>query len=314
MSDADLLRAQMQRELITTSSEQPPAAPLFHYTSSVGLNGILREVKIRATHFMHLNDRHEMKAGEAIVLEVATELNESQSLTTSAKLFCNEFIKTFSKKPLTAMIDVYVASLTEDGNDLAQWRAYGGQGGGYSIGLDARAFGLPRGGSPDSTVGIWLERVVYDEKVMKDLVRTELDRLLNAVARYMDTYATRRGEDFAQVLFSSGMTVLFVQVGALVTRYKNPAFAGEHEWRIVATPASTAPSGTVKFDLRPGGIVPYVDVSLRRSDDEPFAVTHVYVGPTQDPDRGVRAAKQLVRDVGLDAGLVQHSGIPLRSA
>ena len=51
-------------------TDPPPSEPLFHYTGSVGLEGILRSKTIRATHFLHLNDRDEVTAGEKLVCEV----------------------------------------------------------------------------------------------------------------------------------------------------------------------------------------------------------------------------------------------------
>jgi hypothetical protein len=308
---ADLIAAQIQRELIAKKVLQPAHNCLYHYTHAVGLGGILREKQIRATHFMHLNDRDEMKAGETLVTEVANELCASGTLGKTAAGICGDFAKHYSERPLTRIVDVYVASLTEEGNDLGQWRAYGGQGGGYSIGFDTREFPIPRAGVPDDTIGVWFEKVEYDEVAMRALVHRELTSLLVSLARYWDTYAAGRDEDHGRAVWSSAMTVLVVEVGALVTRYKNKAFESEREWRIVVTPSINAPPGVVKFDLRPSGIVPYINVPLTKGDAE-LAVRRIYVGPTQDPERGLFAATQFAKEFGVYPTLVQHSGIPLR--
>jgi hypothetical protein len=40
-------------------------------------------------------------------------------------------------------VSLYVASLSEDPDSLAQWRGYGGPASGFSIGFDARELTLP---------------------------------------------------------------------------------------------------------------------------------------------------------------------------
>jgi hypothetical protein len=60
---------------------------------------------------------------------------------------------------VSTLVDVYVASFTEEGNALSQWRAYGAQGGGYSVGI--RDLPFPPSPVPvgEATVALALERV-----------------------------------------------------------------------------------------------------------------------------------------------------------
>jgi hypothetical protein len=304
------LLARLRPALTPTGyTDPPPSEPLFHYTGSAGLEGILRTKTIRATHFMHLNDRDEVTAGEKLVCDVVQALGATKPRGSVEWNLCQSFVEFFLEKPLTKLQDIYVASFSQNGNDLSQWRAYGASGGGYSIGFRRLRFHPPVMVNPTHAIGI--ERVEYDEEAMRERVRTVFARVVAAALPFWSE-AVALGQLAKRYAFVAIRTELYHHACVFVSRYKNVAFAPEEEWRIVAGASLNLPPGTLRFDHKPSGVVPYLPIALCAEETMPLDITKIWVGPTLDPARAVHAARLLAKDVGIDPELVEHSGIPLR--
>jgi hypothetical protein len=110
---------------------QQPGKRLFHYTTASGLAGIARDRKIWATHIFHLNDASEYRESIARVRE---EVEKIEMATT--KEGTQRLLMALDGVLIAESMNVYVASFSERGNVLSQWRAYSGPGAGYSIGFD----------------------------------------------------------------------------------------------------------------------------------------------------------------------------------
>jgi hypothetical protein len=81
----EILAEKLEEELASaTASEQ--TCTLWHYTNAAGLQGILNERTIRATHVAHPNDRSELRIGEDMVVEVANDLAQGPH-GTATRLF-----------------------------------------------------------------------------------------------------------------------------------------------------------------------------------------------------------------------------------
>jgi hypothetical protein len=127
---------------------------LYHYTTQEGLLGIVEKKKIWASHLQYLNDTSE---GQIFTKLFRDEL--SQRRTTESEEPLSQFWKLAQlKRPSVdhqesqiqfadkeALLlgssafswisgqDAFVASFSEQGDLLSQWRAYSGAAGGYSI-------------------------------------------------------------------------------------------------------------------------------------------------------------------------------------
>jgi hypothetical protein len=117
----------------------------------------------------------------------------------------------------------YLASFSEKGDLLSQWRAYARDGEGVSIGFDPNDGRFPVVDAPPHTnvgpaLACTLNRVTYGSA---DLV-AELDALIHA--------ALPSGPSHEIFL------ALQMQLAGLRWLVKNPAFQEEHEWRIVNLP------------------------------------------------------------------------------
>src|ERR1700730_5288689 len=121
------------RDIWVREFHKKPNDRVWHYTGADGLLGILKSNRMWATNIKYLNDASEFKHGRTLVDEMLTKKGkDSPDLDPLLKTVVNiiEQFKTNS--------EVYIVCFCEgNGADdlLSQWRAYGANGGGYSIGF-----------------------------------------------------------------------------------------------------------------------------------------------------------------------------------
>src|SRR5262245_42884282 len=115
------LFAKMESELmLTIPHDNPRGKTLYHYTDSTGLEGIIRERKLRASHFRHMNDRKEFFGGEELVNQAAKALVESGDLTETQAWFIKSFVLNHELRPLSTVGHGFIASLSEERDQLSQ--------------------------------------------------------------------------------------------------------------------------------------------------------------------------------------------------
>jgi hypothetical protein len=113
--------------------KQPTA--LYHYTTGNALIEIVKSGELWSTQVNCLNDASEFLYTMARLRQRAGTLLASAQ--TPDVRFLLETIITELKRPVRGMLGWFVACFTEYGDDLSQWRAYGGGEGGYSIEFDS---------------------------------------------------------------------------------------------------------------------------------------------------------------------------------
>src|ERR687896_1827244 len=109
-----------------------PLRTLYHYTTQAGLLGILTSKSIWASEIQFLNDTTEFRTAlDAVGTELGTRLNDLDSK--EARVRGEAIFREFTVLEETS---VFVLALTEKGDDLSQWRAYGGTHSGFALGFD----------------------------------------------------------------------------------------------------------------------------------------------------------------------------------
>ena len=110
----------------------PPRPDLvYHYTSAQGLRGIVENDRLWATHVRYLNDFREIEHGCDVVRATLTKQREGKA---------SEVVREFLDLALTSFnlneqLDVCVACFSENGDLLSQWKMYGDDARGFSIGV-----------------------------------------------------------------------------------------------------------------------------------------------------------------------------------
>lgn len=302
-----LLR-QMERELFKDTGHDEAVQPLYHYTDAAGVLGIIRGKQIWATHFRYLNDQDELEAGERIITDEARRLAGERPEETARGWFLDSFAQIHPEQSLTHIADVFIASLSANGDQLSQWRAYGADGHGYSLGF--RALPLPRDNPPNARVALIQMRCEYNEERFRQLAAETLTEVAKGFAKYVETYARDAGD--VASMRAKAMVVALRRVAVLVPRFKHKAFAEEDEWRLVAIPMRAREHEAVKFRTTRHGLTPYVPIDLAQ-DGALIDIARVHLGPRHDAERAANTIETLLRHSGYAAtGLVEKSTIPYR--
>lgn len=234
----------------------------YHYTSSVGLMGIIGSRSLWASAASSLNDLAEVQQGWNLIQTILAKY------PTSAVV---EMLRTLARQQLKEQHEVFILSASRSRDDVNQWRLYGGAGYGYAVELDASAplavvsdvtippvrgtgsrFSIAHLARDMVDVSPWYP-VLYEE----DAVRQVLDEVLASAdveLSRIEGDATQTEADRAEQ-YDSLQDEAYGALATIAHLVKNPSFSGEHEVRVVVT--FVWGQGDILF--RPGadGIIPY---------------------------------------------------------
>lgn len=286
----------------------PQGKSLYHYTDSHALLGILRDKAIWASDYRYLNDASEMRRGEEIVQEMAETLAKTTNVRVH-RWVLDSFAHHHRTDSLTQGSGVFVASFSEEGNLLSQWRAYGANGAGYSIGFSNLK--LPDREVEDSLVGVELFQCVYDEHEFRELVRARFAKVLATLDRNIEQHGI--DESSIHALGGSAIAHMLRGVCSVIPRLKHAAFVEEREWRLVAMTLSKREHEILKFRGSARGMIPYLPLELCDEGSQ-LALSSICVGPTQNPEVGRQTCAALLSSLKYAGDkLATESGIPYRT-
>jgi hypothetical protein len=307
---------------------------LYHYTTEQGLLGILQDRCIWATHLQYLNDKSE---GQIIPQLVLSELSERSygmfsdswkqfwGLTSlpANKMQCNDEGILSQGLGISSWIttqDVFVSSFSEKGNLLSQWRAYSGDGGGYSIGFSQDYL---------KSVGDYFlqtkpERIYsksnplvacrYCNEAEETSLKSEIDQIVSSyIAKAEEAKQYEESRELEG--FNSPAAIAlkyFLALGKLRAIVKDRAFYEEAEWRLVFQLNNTNSDSDMKFRVGHSMLVPYCNVDLTCGGQTPH-ICEIVVGPCPHPTEAMKSVQMLLRKEGIRNVVVKDSQIPYRN-
>jgi hypothetical protein len=256
---------------------------LYHYTTIGAFQGILDSESLRASSVFYLNDSAEFRLAQATAIEVLSSIVPFQSphLVPYYRAYAHLL------EHLTEVSSVFVFSLSTKRDDLSQWRAYGGDGSGVSLGFH---FDLLRALLRAS--GHKLLRCVYEYPDQERRIRL-FAALLAGRAFAASVAPDRAALDFVEAFLRFAPTL------------KDPAFASESEWRVVLGPPMT-PGETQFF---------HTGTLLRPYRAFPFPLASFFttiIGPTATPALTRLSITEFLRARGI-VTTPERSNIPYRS-
>jgi len=299
-----------------------PPSLIYHYTSSAALISIVANNELWLSEATYLNDRHEIELGRQLAcdrVKARTAAEPSAEVRGMLELALSCFDRRTDPH-------VYVVCFSLKGDDLTQWRAYGGSDAPLAIELEHSPlmFGY-------TSEGI-LDRVMYDSE---DQVWV-FDML---IAAYADAYredirdpivVERRGapltvEEESAIVASS----LYHALWHYIVTCKDPAFASEREVRFIYTAHDFSQDGTSRswypehpaphFRERAGRIIPYLKSrNLEFSNMDrirevgKLPIRSVRIGPTAEPALIQRGVRRLLDTNGHQDATVTLSASPFR--
>jgi hypothetical protein len=239
-----------------------------------------------------LNDQRELSYPVGLAAKVIRTLREADGEQAHRGFWVNLAI---SSEAHSKDEQWYVGSLSINGDQLCQWRAYTPNGG-YSIGLKTATLAIEMAGN--------LGPVIYQEAEQVAGLERLVVRLLN---KWKVGLAGATGSD--AVRFNGDF---FAAAAALLTRtfifWKSPAFAGEEEWRVAQSDWGTRKRFQVRGDL----LTPYRILDLPATDRH-VPLNRVYVSPLGDQSLARLSAELFMESLGYSAGLIRTTDIALRS-
>jgi hypothetical protein len=264
---------------------------LFHYTSSLGLMGIIKSNKIWTTKIHYLNDKSELQlAFEYIRNEIESQNKGIDKTRTDEEL--NNMIEALNS---IGVINVSVASFTEFGDQLSQWRGYCEIGQGYSIGFNGQKLMDHVAKSENYR----LVPCVYDEKKHLQMVK----EFVNSAPVIDITNHPNYGKPpFYEMPF--GNAALF-----LAPIIKSEGFKEEKEWRLISSALSYE---NAEFRKGNYSLIPYWEFDL----DLEHTFNSIVIGPTPEQDLAERALQGFLLNAYFDNVAlwtnIKHSKIPFR--
>lgn len=270
---------------------------IFHYTSADAFLSIIDRSELWASNALYLNDAAELEIGISIYQGIIEGARQAKGGSHSDRVS-----SIFDSSPgLIGMIrksSNYVCCLSAEGNQLSQWRAYSGNGLGYSIGFSCEGIRTLR----FKKTKLILLRVLYEQKDQANL-------LLQTVASF-GAYV----DSLRQDVWDNDKNRLILQyamwIHLCLLSMKLGAFREEKEWRLVLL-GWEYPTPKCSFRaLRSGLIVPYVAI---KGDDQLLPIKKIFVGPTQYPEIAIRSIDQLLRKKNYANIEIEFCHTPLRA-
>src|SRR6267154_2871182 len=134
-----IIRRTFKHEILNSLLSETPPALLYHYTDQNGLLGIIKNREIWATHHQCLNDTQEFLHAKDLI---RNEIDNRRKTANPDSLSLLQTMRSALDGPGNEDVNLYVASFSEDGDSLPQWRAYGGAAG-FALGFRGSELVLP---------------------------------------------------------------------------------------------------------------------------------------------------------------------------
>jgi hypothetical protein len=262
---------------------------LYHYTTQAGLLGILESGSIWASEIRFLNDSTEFRTAlDAVGAELRRRLDDLDSK--EARERAGAILQEFT---VLDEASIFVLALTEEGDDLSQWRAYSGQHSGFALGFD-----IDKLTSLGGEHGFSLESCLYEAPEHALLVATIVDTALVWLGEG-DRMTRRRRREFHRTMLETAPLL------------KDHNFRAENEWRLVSA-SHDAGSPEIGFRSGRSTFIPYYRLPLFAADGC-TPLSSVTVGPTPHTDLATNSTCALLRARGFKEVVVHESRIPLRT-
>ena len=282
---------------------KPIPETLWHYTSFIGFQGIINSKTIWATEYRFLNDSEEFSHARTLAEKLVEEVPEFTGLQFPARSIIRSAINMAFRTGFLRedRFSLMVASFSEIGDQLSQWRGYAGNSTGISIGLDLRHLRPP---SALQTTVVFAP-CVYDEAEKKELLEAILKHCLDKLeAAWNSTVNSGLMENVDRAdpntvwdhvhghskeistSVAEAHTNLQWDLLRLAPLLKNESFSEEREWRLtLPREAIRLPSNhPLRFRYQYDTLVPYIAYPLLLpNQDGPILCRDIIIGPGSHP-------------------------------
>jgi hypothetical protein len=236
---------------------------VYHYTDAAGLIGMLRSNRIWATDYRFLNDQSEIAHTQAITLEII-EQREKTCRNSALKQLYSEVREYQGMAPES---DIFVFSLSEERDDLSQWRGYARDGMGFTVGFSGPAL-FQESLSSDEFGFLAME---YDHAKQR---RTLLNALSD-IAREVRKQIKESTAELDYIIDAAAVEFDFL-ANECAACNKHKSFSSEKEWRIVDYIYEENKDIEVKTRVSGHRLINYIEIG---SDLSKLPIVEIGIGP-----------------------------------
>src|SRR5260370_1887041 len=279
------------KSFVATLEALPPPPIVFHYTSDVGLRGILESGRVWLTDIFNLNDPSELRHGLSRVVSILKA--RAANGPPESKAFAEYFAGFEQRGGLQKSAQYFICSFSACGDDLGQWRAYADNGRGYALAFDAKVL-------EDAFGTHGAARIARPFPIRyKDSDLIEIHRKL--VNSMFDLTFLLRGKNLkkpAEMAYIAQLaTWLMVHALGAGLHFKHEAYSNEQEYRFLeAYPAHQPPQ--TKSRVRRYSLIKYTEFDWKSVTAG--ALKRIVVGPAADPQRACQFANEGSAECGLN--------------
>lgn len=282
---------------------------IYHYTSTVGLLGILNSKKLWATQFEYLNDKSEYIYAKEVILEIIGNLDDVTVLK-------HKDIFEVCLEQIYKIYDVYTCSFSKNPDILSQWRGYCPHDGGFCIGFEV-----------DELIknnGVSFFECIYDyEEQKKEIVKivnefcSNIEKLTAGVKlKFSDDWENifnkREIKPYSDMITAHHLDLeknhIFIryELAQLSARIKNPHFIEESEFRYIHI-SSKEGNTNINIRSRNSLLIPYIDLDFNSN-----AIKQVVIGPSVNKSHNLKPLELLKKQSSSDFE-IEESNIPYKN-
>ncbi len=287
---------------------------IYHYTSLSGLIGIIESQALFSSNIQFLNDRKEFEYGVELILSTISKLKKK-------KRNLNILEKVEKNIDLIYKCERYVTCFSLKGDLLSQWRAYGNNGYGISIGFDR--FNLT------SSLSQYLNEkmIVYNEN---DQIYS-IEKQINWIIEYFENTKELidwNGYDYDFLVAKEIIEYLEMSISS----FKHPSFEDEKEYRIeyeIGGNINKEGKEKLFFKSTDNLVVPYLKLTneykdyisnpdYKENDVHPtfvvkkLPIKEIIIGPSLDFQSNKESISKLLKSNGYENIEIIESDVPYR--
>ncbi len=280
--------------------EKPEQYMLYHYTSVEGLLGILDNCTIWVTKSDFLNDYSELVYLRQVYANLLLRLKSEKDEMFRCKQFyaiLAGIMETIDNPGWLQEQDLFVLSLTHHADSYTLWSNFSGHHG-YNIQFDYSS--LLEVWREEGFTPLCMGRIVYDKQEQRNILYQDLNEVYHTWEQADKGCSHLKTAEIVReaILDRCKMYSIFF--------FKDECFTEENEYRIVFT----AERDTVRFRLRNGAIIPYIEIPA--GSRESNAIFDITIGPKLNIDIAEKGMVYYLKTKGYSEAKVKRSRIPLR--
>ena len=265
-----------------------PDKTLYHYTSFMGLLGIIRSQSFWASDIRYFNDASEMKhTADLLRNEISRRLEQEEG---NSKLLI-QFRDWISHRISDGHM-IFVTSLTANGNLLSQWRGYCPLGKGVSVGF-----------KPDtiftcaSKQSFSIGKCIYDRNTQNITIKQIIQEIeILAATMGENTNLSKRPPTHSYYDIFEAVEADLLRIAAIL---KHPSFEEEEEWRAVSPVLTNYVQSPIEYREGISMLIPYIEFSLVPEDESTMVIHHVFLSPTPNNNLSMSSLSRFLAKKGV---------------